>query len=111
MIDGILYTMNVPTSAHQMIGGLIYTKLMNYVMQKKGKCLPMISPIDVQLDCDDKTMVQPDVVIVCDRDKVIMRCVYGARIVSLILMKFMNMFSFCMIMNKEIYECDGSNCF
>ena len=78
LIDGVLYTMNSPTSGHQMIGGLIYTKLMNYVMQKKGKCLPMISPIDVQLDCDEKTMVQPDVVIVCDRNKVIMRCVYGA---------------------------------
>ncbi len=78
LIDGVLYTMNSPTSVHQMIGGLIYTKLMNYVMDKKGKCLPMISPIDVQLDCDDKTMVQPDVVIMCDRDKVIMRCVYGA---------------------------------
>ena len=78
LIDGVLYTMNAPTSAHQMIGGLIYTKLMNYVMQNKGKCLPMISPIDVQLDCDEKTMVQPDVVIICDRTKVIMRCVYGA---------------------------------
>ena len=30
----------------------------------------MISPLDVQLDCDDRTMVQPDVVIVCDRDKI-----------------------------------------
>ena len=38
----------------------------------------MIAPIDVQLDCDDKTMVEPDVVIVCDRDKIINRCIYGA---------------------------------
>lgn len=38
----------------------------------------MISPLDVQLDCDEKTMVQPDVIIVCDRSKIINRCVYGA---------------------------------
>ena len=78
LIDGVLYTMNSPTSVHQLIAGYIYGKVFQYVAEKKGKCLPMISPIDVQLDCDDKTMVQPDVVIVCDRDKVIMRCVYGA---------------------------------
>ena len=79
LIDGVLYTMNSPTSVHQMIGGLIYTKLMNYVMQKKGRCLPMISPIDVQLDCDDKTMVQPDVLILCDRNKLVKKGgIYGA---------------------------------
>ena len=27
---------------------------------------------------DDKTMVQPDVLVVCDREKVIRRCIYGA---------------------------------
>ena len=52
--------------------------MISHVLDKKGKCLPMISPIDVQLDCDNKTMVQPDVVIVCDRDKIINRCIYGA---------------------------------
>ena len=39
----------------------------------------MISPVDVQLDCDEKTMVQPDVVVVCDRSKVIRRCTCTAR--------------------------------
>ena len=24
------------------------------------------APVDVQLDCDEKTMVQPDVLVVCD---------------------------------------------
>lgn len=78
LIDGVIYDMAAPTSAHQLIVGLLYAKLLSHVMEKKGTCLPMISPLDVQLDCDDRTMVQPDVVIVCDRNKVIMRCVYGA---------------------------------
>lgn len=78
LIDGVIYDMSSPTSAHQLIAGLIYSKMISHVLDKKGKCLPMISPIDVQLDCDNKTMVQPDVVIVCDRDKIINRCIYGA---------------------------------
>lgn len=78
LIDGVIYDMSAPTSAHQLIAGLIHAKLLMHVLEKGGECLPMISPLDVQLDCDDKTMIQPDVVIVCDRDKVILRCVYGA---------------------------------
>lgn len=78
LIDGVIYDMASPTSFHQLIAGLIYTKLLTHVLDKKGECLPIISPIDVQLDCDDRTMVQPDVVIVCDRDKVIDRCIFGA---------------------------------
>ena len=31
-----------------------------------GNCSPFIAPVDVQLDSDEKTMVQPDVGIVCD---------------------------------------------
>ena len=78
LIDGVIYDMTAPTSAHQLIAGFIYSKLLGHVLEKKGECLPMISPLDVQLDCDNKTMVQPDVIIVCDRDKIINRCVYGA---------------------------------
>lgn len=78
LIDGVIYDMASPSSPHQMIAGLIYTKLLTHVLEKGGRCLPVISPIDVQLDCDDKTMVQPDVVVVCDRDKIIERCIYGA---------------------------------
>lgn len=78
LIDGVIYDMSSPTSAHQIIGGFIHSKTLQHVLDKKGTCLPMIAPIDVQLDCDDKTMVEPDVVIVCDRDKIINRCIYGA---------------------------------
>lgn len=78
LIDGMIYEMSVPTSVHQLMDGFIYAKFLEYIAGKKGKCLPIVSPIDVQLDCDQKTMVQPDVVIVCDRDKVIRRCVCGA---------------------------------
>lgn len=78
LIDGVIYDMGAPTSAHQLIAGFLYSQFFNHAAKNKGPCLPMISPLDVQLDCDNRTMVQPDVIIVCDRDKVINRCVYGA---------------------------------
>ncbi len=37
-----------------------------------------MSPVDVQLDKDDKTMAQPDVFLVCDQSKNTGRCIYGA---------------------------------
>lgn len=70
LIDGYLFIMEAPTPAHQMLAGLIYHDLCNYVFDKGGDCLPFISPIDVQLDNDEKTMVQPDVLVVCDRAKI-----------------------------------------
>ena len=78
LIDGVIYDMTAPTSVHQIIAGFIHSKLLQYVLNNGGECLPMIAPVDVQLDCDDRTMVEPDVLIVCDRDKIINRCVYGA---------------------------------
>ena len=69
LIDGVIYNMTSPASAHQLIAGYIYNQLFNHITGKHGDCLPMISPIDVQLDCDNKTMVEPDVIVVCDRNK------------------------------------------
>lgn len=36
------------------------------------------SPVSVQLDEDDRTMIQPDIVICCDREKILQSHVYGA---------------------------------
>lgn len=78
LIDGVLYDMRAPTSVHQLLSGQLYLRLMEYVQKSQGECVPMYAPIDVQLDQDDKTMVQPDVIVVCDRSKIINRCVFGA---------------------------------
>ena len=78
LIDGIFYNMGEPLVWHQRVVGLIYFLLLQYVRSKGGKCLPLLSPIGVQLDRDDKTMVEPDVVVVCDPEKVTEKVVYGA---------------------------------
>ena len=78
MIDGVFYDMAAPTVIHQRIGLMIFNAFENHINKNGGKCITSAAPTDVQLDCDDKTMVQPDVLIVCDRDKIIKARVVGA---------------------------------
>ena len=78
LIDGVFYDMTTPLSVHQLIAVEICHKLRAYIESKKGNCLAFDCPVDIQLDCDDKTMVQPDVFVICDRDKITRRGIFGA---------------------------------
>ena len=78
LIDGVVYDMSAPTTPHQLIGGEIYALLREFIAGKKGSFIPFISPVDVQLDKDNKTMVQPDVCVVCDRSKINRVRIFGA---------------------------------
>lgn len=78
LIDGVLYEMLASTTIHQDFGFQIAFRLQEHIKKNKGKCWVAVAPVDVQLDCDNRTMVEPDVIVVCDRDKIIRRCVYGA---------------------------------
>ena len=40
-----------------------------FIEKNNGKCVPFVAPSDVKLsEQDDKTVVQPDIFVVCDRD-------------------------------------------
>ncbi len=78
LIDGYFYDMAAPTTFHQLMAGELYRQIANFILDQGGKCTPFISPVDVQLDNDEKTMIQPDVVIVCNRDQIIRRNIVGA---------------------------------
>ena len=78
LIDGYFYDMAAPTFTHQSIGGEIYRQIANFIMDRGGSCRPFIAPVDVQLDCDERTMVQPDVGIICHEERIQHFGVYGA---------------------------------
>ena len=78
LIDGVFYDMAAPTTIHQKIGFYITSELEKHIESNNGKCVAFIAPTDVQLDCDNKTMVQPDVLVVCDRDKITRARIVGA---------------------------------
>ena len=70
LIDGRLFFDTAPTLTHQDIVGFLHGTIWSYIRVKGGKCKVFISPIDVQLNADDiYNLVQPDVAVVCDRDK------------------------------------------
>ena len=78
LIDGRFYDMAAPHAGHQAVIGFLHKNLMDFAMEHGGPCMPMLSPLDVQLDRDDRTMVQPDVVIICDRNLFQNGIVFGA---------------------------------
>ena len=78
LIDGVFYDMAAPNYLHQQISLELATTLKNHIRTNKGLCSVSIAPTDVQLDSDDKTMVQPDVMVICDRNKITGPRVVGA---------------------------------
>ena len=77
LIDGWFYDMSAPTTVHQMIIGAVYRQLFDCITQKHKECRVMLSPTDVQLDCDDRTILQPDVLAICDRQRILRARIYG----------------------------------
>lgn len=69
LIDGYFYDMASPNNLHQEIIGDIFFQIQEFIKKNKGKCKAYISPLDVCLDCDDRTILQPDVMVICDNTK------------------------------------------
>ena len=69
LIDGKFYEMTAPSANHQFILLKLAAKIDNYLLSINSKCRVVFAPFDVQLDMDNYTMVQPDLMIICDRSK------------------------------------------
>lgn len=78
LIEGILYDMAVPSFVHQHLLGKLFTQISSFIESKDEGCLPLMAPVDVCLDCDDRTMVQPDILILRDRNKICKWGIMGA---------------------------------
>ena len=83
LIDGHPFCMTpAPSRRHQELTGELFRQLSNYLMDKP--CRVYIAPFDVRLAeygaADDmvRTVVQPDIVVVCDRGKLDDRGCIGA---------------------------------
>ena len=78
LIDGVIYDMAAPSEKHQMILVELTVQLQNFIRKNNGKCRTFAAPFDVQLDKDNRTMVQPDVLVICDRSRTNSRGLFGA---------------------------------
>ena len=71
LIDGTLFEMEAPNGKHQAVIVAIAFILESFVCRHKGPCHVEVSPRDVRLDRDDKTVVQPDVMVDPETETVI----------------------------------------
>ena len=78
LIDGVIYDISSPSTIHQIISLQLCIRFDQYIKIHKGNCIPFMAPMDVQLDSNDKTIVQPDILIVCDKSKIKDNLIYGA---------------------------------
>lgn len=77
---GTVYMMSAPSTVHQRIAGRLFVKLSVFLEGKK--CEAFIAPFGVRLfpkeDKTDDTIVEPDIVVICDPSKIDERGCNGA---------------------------------
>lgn len=78
LIDGVLIFLEAPTFTHQELITELLFEIKMYIRENKGPCRVLPSPLDVQLDCDDRTIVQPDIALICRDERITRKGIYGA---------------------------------
>ena len=69
VFDGIVYDMSSPSQIHQTILTELLVSLRSYIKRKNGNCSVFPAPFDVKLNDTPLTIVQPDLMIICDKEK------------------------------------------
>ena len=69
VFDGVIYDMARPSQIHQTILTELLVIIRNYIKSKNGSCSVFPAPFDVKLSDKPLTIVQPDIMVICDKDK------------------------------------------
>ncbi len=78
LVDGQIYYMAPPTFRHQKICLFLSRKIADYIESKKGECEVIPAPFAVFLNKDNKTYVEPDISVICDKSKLTEQGCVGA---------------------------------
>ena len=78
LIDGVMYDMAPPTYKHQKLVQQLSRIIGNHIADKGGPCEVLPAPFGVLLNADDKTYVEPDISVICDKNKISDRGCEGA---------------------------------
>lgn len=69
LIDGTIYNMAPHNRIHQDILLELCAEIRNYIKGKNGDCKVYPAPFAVFLNNDNKTYVEPDISVICDKNK------------------------------------------
>ena len=83
LIDGQIYMMGTPSRIHQKLVGQLSRIIGNYIESNHGSCEIYPAPFAVFIKKDDKNYVEPDISVICDKNKLSDRDV-KAHLISLL---------------------------
>lgn len=69
LINGQIYYMAPPSTTHQKISMFLSRNIDSYIAEKSGTCEVYASPFAVFLNETDAKYIEPDLSIICDKDK------------------------------------------
>ena len=68
LIDGVFFNMASPPASHQLVLMELSAELHSYIKARGGACRVFTAPLDVYLEKNKKTVLQPDILVLCDRN-------------------------------------------
>lgn len=77
LLDGKMYMMAAPTATHQRLLGFLFFEFQSFIKRNNGDCEVFLSPFAVYLN-ETNDYVEPDLIIVCGKDKVDEKGCHGA---------------------------------
>ncbi|MDE7416091.1 MAG: Uma2 family endonuclease [Lachnospiraceae bacterium] len=78
LINGEIVYMAAPSRIHQEILMELSTLINNYIKSKEGNCKVYPAPFSVQLRKSEDTVIEPDISVICDKNKLNRRGCLGA---------------------------------
>ncbi|MCM1570121.1 MAG: Uma2 family endonuclease, partial [Roseburia sp.] len=69
LLDGEMFMMSSPTVKHQDVAGWFFYEICNHIRRRQGQCRVYQMGLGVFLMRDEKNYVEPDVSVICDREK------------------------------------------
>ncbi len=78
LIDGQMYMMAPPDYKHQKIVMELSAIIHQYIKSHKGNCEVLPAPFAVFLNADDLNYVEPDISVICDKNKLTEKGCNGA---------------------------------
>ncbi len=78
LIDGQIFYMAPPTTNHQRLVNYLSTEINLFIRKNSGECEMFPAPFAVFLGENDRNYVEPDISVICDRNKISDKGCHGA---------------------------------
>lgn len=69
LLDGVVYNMTPPKRIHQKLVSYFVSVISTHINLRNGDCEVYPAPFAVFLNADNKTYVEPDISVICDKSK------------------------------------------